>query len=146
MKAAALLSAMTCAAQAQTFTNLVTFDGTNGSYPESALTQDTDGAFYGTTFEGSPYSGIGTAFSLSMELGPFVEASPGFGRVGAVVKILGSSLTGASSVTFNGTAATFTVLSATAISATVPAGAATGTVQVVTPGGTFVSNAAFQIL
>ena len=47
---------------------------------------------------------------------------PWSGKVGQTIKILGTDLTGATSVTFNGTAATFTVVSATEITATVPTG------------------------
>jgi uncharacterized protein (TIGR03437 family) len=54
-------------------------------------------------------------------------------------------LTGATSVTFSGTAATFTVVSASEITTTVPTGAATGTVQVATPGGTLSSNVPFIV-
>ena len=60
--------------------------------------------------------------------------------------ILGTDLTGATSVTFNGTAATFTVIAPTAIKVDVPSGAATGAVQVVTPTGTLISNVPFQVL
>jgi hypothetical protein len=49
-------------------------------------------------------------------------------------------------VTFNGTPATFTVVSNSLIKATVPAGATTGTIEVTTPGGVLASNVAFQIL
>jgi len=42
--------------------------------------------------------------------------------------------------------ATFTVVAATFITATVPAGATTGPVQVATPSGTLTSNVAFQVL
>jgi hypothetical protein len=45
-------------------------------------------------------------------LGPLVKTLPTFGKTEAAVKILGTDLTGATSVTFNGTAATFTVVSA----------------------------------
>lgn len=69
-----------------------------------------------------------------MGLGPFVNTQTTSGKVGATVKILGTDLTGATSVTFNGTAATFTVVSKSKIKTTVPSGASTGTVQVVTPG------------
>jgi len=51
--------------------------------------------------------------------------------VSAVVEILGTDLTGATSVTFNGTAAEFTVNeSGSAITSMVPTGATTGFVSV----------------
>jgi uncharacterized protein (TIGR03437 family) len=74
-----------------------------------------------------------------------VETNPTSGKVGSAVKILGTDLTGATSVTFNGTAATFTVVSKSLITTTVPLGATTGTVQVVTPGGTLSSNVPFRV-
>jgi uncharacterized repeat protein (TIGR03803 family) len=125
-------------------------DGAGGS-PMAGLVQDTNGNFYGTTdqggfFEGTCYpNGCGTLFSLSVGLGPFVETQTTSGPVGAAVKILGSDLTGATSVSFNGTAATFTVESRYLITTTVPADATTGEVQVVTPGGTLSSNVAFRV-
>jgi len=79
-----------------------------------------------------------------------VETQPAAGKVGAVVKILGTDLTGVSSVTFNGTPAVVGVSSApgvvTEITTYVPAGATTGPVQVVTPGGTLLSNVPFRVL
>ncbi len=56
-----------------------------------------------------------------------------------------NNLTGTSSVTFNGTAGSFTVVSNTEIKTTVPSGATTGTVQVTTPGGTLNSNVVFRV-
>jgi uncharacterized protein (TIGR03437 family) len=75
-----------------------------------------------------------------------VEPQTTAGTVGTTVKILGTNLTGATSVTFNGTAAVLTVVSASEITTTVPAGATSGTVEVVTPGGTLSSNVVFQVL
>jgi hypothetical protein len=75
-----------------------------------------------------------------------VEAKPGFSNAGKTVYILGNNLTGTSSVTFNGTAATFSVISDTFMKATVPAGATTGTIQVTTPSGTLLSNMPFHII
>jgi uncharacterized protein (TIGR03437 family) len=66
--------------------------------------------------------------------------------VGAGVRILGTNLTGATSVTFNGTPAVFTMVSNSFITTTVPAGATSGNVQVVTPGGTLSSNVPFRVL
>ncbi|HEV2424134.1 MAG TPA: choice-of-anchor tandem repeat GloVer-containing protein [Terriglobia bacterium] len=117
----------------------------DGGVTRAGLVQDTSGKLYGaSTFFGNA-SGDGTTFSLSVGLRPFVEAVPTSGRVGAAVKILGTNLTGATSVTFNGTAATFTVVSHSLITTTVPAGATTGSVLVTTPGNTLKSNVPFRI-
>jgi uncharacterized repeat protein (TIGR03803 family) len=113
--------------------------------PDAGLIQGTDGKFYGTAYWGGNKSSAGTVFSLSVGLGPFVETEPTSGKVGAAVKILGTDLTGSTSVTFNGTAATFTVKSKSEIATTVPIVATTGTVQVVTPGGTLSSNVPFTV-
>jgi uncharacterized repeat protein (TIGR03803 family) len=128
-------------------TTLHSFDYyTDGGYPAAGLVQGTDGGFYGTTTQGgADDEGNGTIFSLSVGLGPFVETEPASRRVGRAVKILGNNLTGATSVTFNGTPATFTVVSGTEITTTVPTGATTGTVQVVTPGGTLSSDVPFRV-
>lgn len=130
-------------------------DCKDGYGPLAAPIQSTNGTFYGTTWLGGAGSscagcvkggGYGTVFSLSVGLGPFVETQTTSGKVGAVVKILGTNLTGATSVTFNGTSAAFTVVSQSEITATVPAGATTGTVEVTTPKRTLKSNTKFRVL
>jgi uncharacterized repeat protein (TIGR03803 family) len=118
---------------------------TDGTNPNAGVVQDTDGDFYGTTYEGGTNKADGTVFKLSTGLAPFVKTLPGGGSVGTRVAILGTSLTGATRVTFNGVAASFSVVSETYISATIPVGATTGTVSVVTPGGTLKSNVPFAI-
>jgi uncharacterized repeat protein (TIGR03803 family) len=118
---------------------------TDGATPYAGLVQDTNGDFYGTTAYGG-LGGGGTVFRLSVGLGPFVKIQPPSGKVGAAVKILGTNLTGATSVSFNGTAAVFTVVSSSEITTTVPAGASSGKVQVVTPSGTLSSNASFRVV
>jgi uncharacterized repeat protein (TIGR03803 family) len=117
----------------------------SGNTDYGGLLQGTNGILYGTTEYGGIYE-YGTVFSLSVGLGQFVETNPTSGKLGAVVRILGSFLTGATSVTFNGTAATFTVNSKSEITTTVPTGATTGTVQVITPRlGTLSSNVPFRV-
>ena len=118
---------------------------TDGTNADAGLLQGTNGDFYGTTEYGGA-NGYGTVFSLSVGLGPFVKTLPTSGKVGAAVKILGSNLTGATAVTFSGVAAVFKVVSKSEITTTVPAGAPTGTVQVVTPSGTLLSNVPFRVL
>ncbi|MGB8117104.1 MAG: choice-of-anchor tandem repeat GloVer-containing protein, partial [Candidatus Sulfotelmatobacter sp.] len=127
-----------------TLTTLHSFDSTDGEKPDAALVQDTNGTFYGVTYEGGA-SNYGTIFSLAVGLPPFVETLPRSGKVGKAVKILGTDLTGAISVTFNSTAATFTVASKSEITTTVPAGATTGEVKVVTSNGTLTSNVLFRV-
>jgi uncharacterized repeat protein (TIGR03803 family) len=135
---------------AGTLTTLHTFNTTDGVQPNAGLLQDTDGNLYGTTTIGGSSTdcsgGCGTLFRLSVGLSPFVQPLPPFGKVGTSVFILGNSLKGTTRVSFNGTAAKFTVMSPTDIKATVPSGATTGMIQVVTPSGTLSSNVAFQVL
>ena len=131
-----------------TLTTVYTFcslsDCTDGSNPYGGLIQDTNGILYGTTSAGGTIR-LGTVFSLSMGLHPFVETQPASGKVGAAVKILGTNLTGATSVTFNGTASAFTVVSSSEITTTVPTGATTGKVNVTTPSRTLSSNLNFRV-
>ena len=105
---------------------------------------DTDGNLYGTTEAGGANQ-YGTFYSLSVGLSPFVSLLPRFASAGTNITILGTNLTGATNVTFTGTGAVFSVISASAIKATVPAGASTGIVQVTTPGGVLSSNGKFHV-
>jgi len=100
----------------------------------------------GGTTSGGGVDGDGTIFSVSAGLGPFVETRPASGRVGEVVEILGPNLTGATSLSFNGTPAAITFVSLSVISTTVPAGATSGNVEVTAGGVTLLSNVAFRVL
>ena len=124
------------------------FDLTDGAYPYAALVQGTNGSLYSATQNGGVDGdqGVGTLFNPERGLAPFVETQTAFGKVGSSVGILGTNLTGATSVTFNGTAAAFTVVSNSEIRATVPTGATTGSIVVTTPGGTLKSNKKFRVV
>jgi uncharacterized repeat protein (TIGR03803 family) len=134
-------------------TTLHLFHETDGAEPFARPMQATDGNFYGTTTSGGDLNcastavppGCGTVFSVSVGLGPFVETQPTSGKVGATVIILGNNLTDATSVTFNGKAATFMVVSSTEIMTIVPSGATPGKVKVKTPVGTLTSNVNFRV-
>jgi uncharacterized repeat protein (TIGR03803 family) len=125
-------------------TTLQSFNATDGANPSGGLLQATNGNFYGTT-DAAGADNDGTVYRLDAGLSPFVETVPATGIVGAEVKIVGSNLAGATSVTFNGVPAAFTLPLRTAISTHVPVGATTGPVQVVIPTGTLTSNANFQV-
>ena len=130
-------------------TTLRNFNIKDGADLYAGLVQGTNGKFYGATYAGGSSSackyGCGTVFSLSVGLGPFVETLPNSGQVGAAIRILGTDLTGTTSVTFNGTAAKFTVISKSEIKTNVPSGATTGTVEVKTTKNTLNSNVVFRV-
>jgi uncharacterized repeat protein (TIGR03803 family) len=120
------------------------FNGTPGTGLLNGLGQDTNGDFLVSAQAGGTY-GDGTIVILNEGLGPFVNTLPAFGEAGSAIRILGTGLMGATSVTFNGAVAVFDVVSDSEITTTVPAGATSGTVQVVTPGGPLSSNAPFWL-
>ena len=120
------------------------FTGEDGYSPYGPLFQGTDGNLYGPA--GNFNTGNhGVIYRLSNGLSPLVETVPVAGPVGQSVIILGSNLTGSTSVTFNDVKATFTVESDTYIKATVPPGASTGMVSVVTSSGRLNSNPQFVV-
>ena len=81
------------------------------------------------------------AFLEGISFSPF---APTFGPVGRGVTITG--FTGATAVSFNGVAATFTVDPSGTITTTVPAGATTGPITVTTPGsGPVVTTTRFTV-
>ena len=71
--------------------------------------------------------------------------SPASGAVNSSVVITGTNLVFATNVTLNGTSASFTIDSAAQITATVPAGATSGLIRVMTLGGTAISASSFIV-
>jgi len=128
------------------FTTLYSFcslaNCADGYSPSEALVQGTDGEFYGTTSEGDYY---GTIFSFDVGLGPNIQALPGYGKVGHLIRLLGNNLTGTTGVTFNGTPAAFNVMSDTLVLTTVPAGATNGAIGLTTSSGTLSTAEPFII-
>jgi uncharacterized repeat protein (TIGR03803 family) len=125
------------------FSTVYSFGAADG-FGNSGLFEATNGTFYGTAATNNP-NNQGTVFSLAVGLGPFVETVPTSGTVGETIQILGTDLTGATHVSFNGTAAAFTVVSASEITTIVPAGATTGFVAVKTASGKLKSNVRFLV-
>jgi hypothetical protein len=81
-----------------------------------------------------------SANALLLQGAPSISSfSPTYGLAGDQVTIAGSNFLGASSVMIHGVSTTFTVDSASQITATVPVSAGTGTISVTTPSGTATS-------
>jgi uncharacterized repeat protein (TIGR03803 family) len=133
---------MTPAGELNTLYDFVN-DG-KGYNPQGTLMQGTDGNFYGIA-NGGGAENQGTVFQLSTGLSPFVKTVPAGGAIGSQVIIMGNNLTAATAVSFDGTTAAFNVVSNTEITATVPEGAMTGTVEVTTPKKILKSNARFVV-
>jgi uncharacterized repeat protein (TIGR03803 family) len=115
----------------------------DGFYPRTPLVQHTNGKFYGNT-SGTSLGGS-YFYSLNAGLAPFVKIVNWSAKVGATVEILGQGFTGATGVSFNGVPATFKNVSDAYMTATVPAGAKTGTLTVTTFTSTMASNRAFLV-
>jgi uncharacterized repeat protein (TIGR03803 family) len=123
---------------------LYTSEPTEGFDSEVTLVQHTNGILYGETMGGGT-AHQGTFFSLYVGLKPFVSLVSISGRVGKTIEILGQRFKGTTDVSFNGTPATFKVVSDTYLTANVPSGATTGFVTVTTPKGKLTSNKKFRV-
>ncbi len=115
----------------------------DGLYPQVAVVQHTNGKFYGDTTGNS--LGGGVLFSFDNGLGPFVNLVLWSGKVGQSIEILGQGFTGTSAVKVGGTATTFSIISDTYLTATVPAGTS-GPVTVMTPSGTLTSDRMYIVV
>jgi uncharacterized repeat protein (TIGR03803 family) len=128
---------------------LFNFDGgANGASAAVAPFQRTNGVLYGDTYVGGTgsFCACGVFYKLQKGLKPFVSFLPQAAKVGKTVGILGQGFHGVTGVSFNGTAAKFTVVSLTYLTAVVPTGAKTGLVTVKIPGGNLTSIRKFRVL
>jgi uncharacterized repeat protein (TIGR03803 family) len=120
------------------------FHWATGASPQVTVLQHTNGTLYADTAVGGS-AGFGAFYSFAAGLGPFVSFMPRARTVGHGIKILGQGFTGTTAVSFNGTQASFVVVSDTFIKARVPDGATSGFLTVQTPSGTLKSNRTFLV-
>jgi len=122
---------------------LYNFDApqTDGAY--ATPMQHTSGTLFGMNERGGAV-GKGGIYSLDDGITPFVSLVVTLGPVGKTVGVLGQGFTSASSVTFNGTPASFKVISDTYLTTTVPSGE-TGFVTATTSSGTMFSRQIFKV-
>jgi uncharacterized repeat protein (TIGR03803 family) len=126
----------------------VSFNGTaairkvvSGTYLTATVPNDATTGFVTVTT-----SGVTLKSNKIFRVIPQVTSfSPTSGPVGTSVVVTGESLEGATSVTFDGVEAKFTVESYTRIMATVPKGTKTGKIEVTTEGGTATSIGSFTV-
>jgi hypothetical protein len=145
----------------------VAFNGTKASYVEVGSnvvvytrvpTGATDGPITVTTAAGAatsttsfdvvPCQNSGGAFPAAASTSTALKASissfkPAKAKAGAKLTVTGTGFTGASAVKIGGAQATFKVVSATKITATVPAKAKSGKISITTPAGTTTSSTLF---
>jgi hypothetical protein len=129
----------------------VTFNGT----PATTFTIDSDTQIRATVPAGATTGKIGvtnasgtdlSATNFIVTLVPTITSfTPNAGPYGTAVTITGTHFVVITNVTFNGTAASFTVDSDTQIRATVPEGAASGKIGVTNSAGTGLSASNFNV-
>jgi hypothetical protein len=127
----------------------VEFNGTSASFTVNSATQITATVPTGTA--SGPIrvtNAIGTATSTQWFYLPpsLTSFFPAEGKTGTQVTLSGSHLSTATAVLFNGTPAVFSAYSAWTLLVTVPAGATTGPIQVVTPGGRATGTQPFAVV
>lgn len=93
----------------------------------------------------SPNSNVVSVTPLSSNPPSITSFSPSLGAAGEQITIRGNYFSGTTSVSLNGLAMDFTVISPTEISVVVPEGATSGLIAVTTPSGTDESSSVFTV-
>jgi len=125
------------------YTVLYNFDGPNGNGAYATPMQHTNGALYGITDRGGA-AGYGVVYGFDAGLAPFLKLLTNAGKVGDTVGALGKGFAQAIGVEFNGTPASFHVISDTYLTAAVPSGE-TGFVTVEMTSGHLTSSTIFRV-
>lgn len=131
-----------------TFSVLYNFAKTGGYNPTGTPTLHTNGTIYGVTQTGGSQLPLyGVLYSFNNGLKPFASLVVIWsGKVGTQVGIIGQGFSSATGVKFGSGAGTFTVVSDTYMIATAAAGATTGNVTVLEPGGNLATPQVFKVI
>jgi hypothetical protein len=130
------------------FGRTTTFGIGSNSYPKGITVADVNGDGRPDLLTANFYSNTaGVLLNTTVYVAPtLTNINPASAPVGTRVTVTGTNLTGATAVSFNGTAASsFVVNSATSLTAVVAAGTTTGPVRVTTPSGTATSADNFVV-
>jgi subtilisin family serine protease len=132
----------------------VTFNGVvatsffayNGQVTVTVPAGATSGPIAVTTYVGTATSAASFTVTGSPPAPRLTSFTPASGPEGASVVLTGSGLSGATAVTFNGVAASFSVDSDEQITSTVPSGATSGPLAVTTPAGVATTGQSFIVV
>lgn len=125
------------------YTVLHDFNVPQGDGAYATPIQHTNGKLYGITNRGGAAHN-GVLYSFIDNFAPFIQLTSNRALVGETVGILGRGFSQASSIEFNGTPASFHVISNTFMTATVPSGE-TGFVRVNMASGDLLSSKVFRV-
>jgi len=129
-----------------TFQVLHNFDVVTGAGPTSTPILHTNGKIYGMTTSGGAFH-QGVIYSFDNTLKPFASLFVIWsGKVGTSVGVLGQGSSNATGVKFGTGPGTFVAANDTYMTATVAAGATTGHVTVLEPGGNLASPQTFKVV
>jgi uncharacterized repeat protein (TIGR03803 family) len=129
------------------FTVLHNFGTATGDTPDATPLLHTNGKIYGLTYHGGSHTVYGVIYSFDNGLSPFAEQFVYYsGKVGASVTLLGQGFSNATGVKFGTGAGSFVASSDAYMTATVNAGATTGKITVLEPGGNLVTPQNYKII
>src|SRR5215469_10586993 len=143
-KAAGAIFKITPAGSETVLYNFCAVACSDGFGAATPLVLHTDGKFYGNT-NGNSLGGS-VFYRLDVGFKPLVDLVNWSTKVGQTVEILGQGFTGTTKVSFGGVSAPFNNVSDTYMTATVPAGALTGSVVVTTFTNSMTSNRKFLVI
>ncbi len=142
----------------------VTINGSNltgatavkfGGHDAASFTVDSDSEITAVVATATPSGtiavttplGTGTSSGSFTFVAPptITTFTPGSGGVHATVTLTGTNLALTTQVQLNGASCSFTAVSATTLTFTVPTGATSGTIHVTTPGGSATSGTSFTV-
>lgn len=128
-------------------TVLHSFATATGDSPLSTPLLHTNGKIYGLTFHGGAHAPYGVIYSLENGLSPFVEQFVYYsGKVNDTVTVLGQGFSNATGVKFGSGAGSFVASTDNYLTATVDAGATTGKITVLEPGGNLSTPQIYKII
>ncbi len=129
------------------FAVLHDFASATGDTPLATPLLHTNGKIYGLAFHGGSHTAYGTIYSMDAGLQPFASQFVLYsGKVGDSVTILGQGFSNATGVKFGSGAGTFVASTDAFMTATIAAGATTGVITVLEPGGNLTTPQKFKII